>query len=152
MKRRLFLKASASAAVIAASAGLLRPTAVLAAGWNKAAFESKSLADALKGINAADAQTSNDIVINAQNRAESGATVPVEVISNLANTESIAIIAEKNTTPLVGYYEFANGAEAYVATRIRMIQSSVVRVVARAGGKPYTASRHIEVTVGGCGG
>ncbi|MCM2289239.1 MAG: hypothetical protein NDI67_09450 [Sulfuritalea sp.] len=33
-----------------------------------------------------------------------------------------------------------------------MGQSSVVKVVVKAGGKHYIASREIKVTIGGCGG
>jgi sulfur-oxidizing protein SoxY len=33
-----------------------------------------------------------------------------------------------------------------------MGQSSVVKVVVKAGGKQYIASREIKVTIGGCGG
>jgi sulfur-oxidizing protein SoxY len=49
-KRRLFLKGSMAAGVagIAASAGLLTPQMALAA-WPKAAFDAKTMADAMTG-------------------------------------------------------------------------------------------------------
>ena len=55
--RRLILKGGGAGGVLACAlaAGLLRPSRAHAAEWNKAAFESKSLADALKHIGAAGA-------------------------------------------------------------------------------------------------
>jgi len=44
-----------------------------------------------------------------------------------------------------------NGAQAFVVTRIKMAESSLLRVIVRAGDKQYTASRDIKVTIGGCG-
>ncbi|TAM44622.1 MAG: twin-arginine translocation signal domain-containing protein, partial [Gammaproteobacteria bacterium] len=50
--RRTFLKGTlgATALGLAASAGLLKPTQVLAAEWPKNAFEAKSINDALSGL------------------------------------------------------------------------------------------------------
>ena len=52
MKRRIFLKGSLAAGTlaVAAGAGMLIPTRVLAATWPKAAFESKTEADALNAF------------------------------------------------------------------------------------------------------
>ncbi len=153
-QRRTFLRTTAGAGLIAAAAaaGLLKPARALAAGWDKAAFEAKGVPEALKALGAAAAEPSKQVVIKAPDAAENGAVVPVEVTSQLPNTEAILVFAEKNTTPLVANFELANGAEPYVATRIKMIQSSAVRAVVRAGGKYYSASKDIRVTIGGCGG
>ena len=53
---------------------------------------------------------------------------------------------------MVGSFEFMNGAESYVSTRIKMGQTSLVRVAVKAGGKTYMASKEVKVTIGGCGG
>ena len=78
--------------------------------------------------------------------------VPIEVTSRIADAESIALMVEKNPFPLLAYVDLANGAEAYLNTRCKMGQTSVVKVVVKAGGKHYIASREIKVTIGGCGG
>ncbi|MHB1233782.1 MAG: thiosulfate oxidation carrier protein SoxY [Burkholderiales bacterium] len=154
-KRRTFLKSAgaASTVAVAVAAGLIKPTEVLAAEWNKAAFEAKGVPDALKGIGVANpAADSRDILIKAPDIAENGAVVPVEVTSKLAGTTSIAILVEKNANPLTANFDLANGAEGYVSTRIKMGQTSNVRVVVKAGGKAYTAVKEVKVTIGGCGG
>lgn len=152
--RRTFLKGSGAAGALAAAvaAGLLRPLQALAAEWNKAAFESKTLADALKGIGASAAAESKDILIKAPEIAENGAVVPIEITSKIPDTKSIVILAEKNNNPLTAEFEFSNGAEPFVSTRIKMAQTSNVKVIVKAGGKVYSASKEVKVTIGGCGG
>jgi sulfur-oxidizing protein SoxY len=152
--RRALLKGSCAAGIVAvaASAGLLVPGRALAAEWNKAAFEAKSISDAIKGLGAAGVTDSKDILIKAPDIAENGAVVPVEVTSQIAGTQSIAIMTEKNPLPLLAVFEFDEGAQGYVSSRIKMGQTSNVRVVVKAGGKYYSAVKEIKVTIGGCGG
>ena len=84
--------AGASGTLAAAFAvGLLRPGDLFAAGGDKAAFLSKTMAEAPQ-------------------IAENGAVVPVEVTSNLPNTTSIAVLVEKNPFPLVTKFDFKEGA------------------------------------------
>lgn len=150
--RRRFLELSAGTVVLGGTgaAGLLMSGPV-AAAWNKAGFESKAVAEVLKQLGATDAVESKDIVITAPDIAENGAVVPIAVTSKLPNTESIAIIAEKNPFPLAAVLDFSNGAEGYASVRIKMGQTSDVRAVVKAGGKFYTAAKEVKVTVGGCG-
>jgi len=152
--RRTVLKGATASGVLAAliGAGALRPTQVLAADWNKAAFEAKDTAGALKGIGAGAPVESKDLVLKVPDIAENGAVVPVDVISNIPKTTSIAILVEKNPQPLCAEFEFANGAVAEVSARIKMGQTSMVKAVAKADGKFYTAQKEVKVTVGGCGG
>ncbi|MFA5243140.1 MAG: thiosulfate oxidation carrier protein SoxY [Sulfuricella sp.] len=152
--RRTFLKSTGAAGTVAVAiaAGLLKPGQVLAAEWNKNAFEAKNIDDALKGIHAAGAAKSADILIKAPEIAENGAVVPVEVTSKLAGTTDIAIFVDQNVNPLIADFTFANGAEGFVSTRIKMAKTSNVTVVVKAGGKSYMASKEVKVTIGGCGG
>jgi sulfur-oxidizing protein SoxY len=130
---------------------LLKPLAVLAA-WNEQAFGAKTPADALKGIGAASPAPSKDIVIDAPQIAENGAVVPIEIASNIPGTTAIAVVIEKNPFPLAGRFEFKEGALPFVKVNVKMGETSDVRVVAFAGGKQFSASREIKVTIGGCGG
>lgn len=153
-KRRSFLRTagSASTVAIAAAAGLIKPTEVLAVEWNKAAFEAKGVPDAMKVVGAAGAADSKDILIKAPDIAENGAVVPIEVTSKIAGTSAIMLLVEKNPSPLTANFDLSNGADSYVSTRIKMGQTSNVRAVVKAGGKSYTAIKEVKVTIGGCGG
>jgi sulfur-oxidizing protein SoxY len=139
-------------ALIGATAALLlKPFAALAA-WSKDAFGAKSAADAMKSLGAAAAQPSKDIVIEAPQIAENGAVVPVEVLSNLPGTTSLLVLVEKNPFPLAARFSFMEGALPFVKVNLKMGETSDVRVVAQAGGRFYTATKEIKVTIGGCGG
>ncbi len=140
------------ALVAALAAGLLRPLAALAAAWNKDAFGAKSAADALKSLGAANAVPSNEVVIEAPQIAENGAVVPIEITSHLRGTRSIMVLVDNNPAPLVGKFDFTEGALPFVKLNVKMGETSDVRVVAEAGGKHYIATKEIKVTIGGCGG
>jgi len=151
--RRSFLKLTAGAGALTAAtaAGLVTSGQAWAATWNKTAFESKAMADAVKNLGASNLIDSKDIVITAPDIAENGAVVPVAVTSKIPNTQSIAILAEKNPFPLAASFDVSSGGEGYVSTRIKMGQTSNVRAVIKADGKFYTAVKEIKITVGGCG-
>ena len=152
--RRAFLKnAGAIGAVTAAIAtGLLNPGTVLAAAWNSLAFTTKDLGEAMKNAGYEGAVESSDIVIKAPEIAENGAVVPVSATSNLPGTTSMAIFIDKNPAPLIADFQFLNGAEPFISTRVKMAKTSLVRVAVKAGGKNYIASQEVKVTIGGCGG
>ena len=153
MQRRTFMKGTlaASSVAVAVGAGLLSPRAVLAA-WPKAAFEAKSVNDALSGMGAASTSPSGDISIKAPDIAENGAVAPVTVSTSIAGASSIAILVEKNGTPLAANFVLKDNAQGFVATRIKMGKTSAVIAVVKAGGKAFSARKEVKVTIGGCGG
>jgi sulfur-oxidizing protein SoxY len=150
LQRRGLLKGAGALGALVL-AGLLKPLAALAA-WNKDAFASKSANDALKSLNTAATEPTNDIVIEAPQIAENGAVVPIEVTSNVPGTTAIAVLVEKNPYPLVAKFDFMEGALPYVKLNAKMGETSDVRIVATANGKHYAATKEIKVTIGGCGG
>ncbi len=153
MKRRSFLKGSlaGSTVAVAVSAGLLAPGQVLAA-WPKSAFDAKSVGDALQGIGASSPSNSGDISIKAPDIAENGAVVPITVNTSIKGATAIAILAEKNASPLAANFVLGKNAEGYVSTRIKMVKTSDVIAVVQAGGKSYSNKKEVKVTIGGCGG
>ena len=154
-KRRLFLKGTLAggAVALAAGAGLLNPRQVLAA-WPKAAFEAKSVSAAMSAISGTDtAAGSTDIVIKAPDIAENGAVVPVKIDARkISGVTSIALIVEKNPTPLVANFKLGKSTLAFVSTRIKMGKTSNVIAVVSNGGKVTSARKEVKVTIGGCGG
>jgi sulfur-oxidizing protein SoxY len=152
--RRKALKAGGGAGLLAllAAAGVVRPGAALASDWNKAAFEMKTVADALRALGAQSATTSEAILIKAPDIAENGAVVPIAVESRLPRTESITLLIEKNPQPLAASFDIPAGTEANVSTRVKMGQSSDVYALVRADGRFYVAKKEVKITLGGCGG
>lgn len=152
--RRNALRAGGSAGLMAllAAAGIMRPGELLAADWNKAAFEVKTTQDALKALGAGSPATSADIVMRAADIAENGAVVPVGVESKIPGTESIAILIDKNPNPLAASFDIPAGTEPSITTRVKLGQTSDVYALVKANGKYYVAKKEIKVTIGGCGG
>jgi len=154
INRRTFLKGTLAGSVlaVAASAGLLTPTRVLAAAWPAAAFDAKSIDDALKALYGTSATAdSKAIAIKAPLQAENGAVVPIAVSTTLPNVEAISIMVAGNNQPLVANVNLA-GAEGYFSARMKMGKTSDVKVIVKSGGKLHMAGQQIKVTVGGCGG
>ena len=147
MQRRRFLSYMATTL---ATAWLL-PLQALAAVWNKAAFEAIRLDVASESLAINREIQSQDITIIAPDRAENGAVVQIEVVSNIANTEAIALFVDKNPTPLIGNFMFGENTMPYLITSIKMAEDSNVKVVVKAGDKYYTNSKSVIVLENGCG-
>lgn len=159
MERRDFLSRSsgATAVAIATATGLpvaqAQTAAANAPGWNKAAFDSKNLAEAAKAMGATSTPVeSKDVMLQAPEIAENGNVVRIGAQSNIAGTTQIAFVVEKNPSALAAMFDVPAGTDANVATNIKMGQSSNVYALAKAGDKYYYAVKEVKVTLGGCGG
>ena len=148
-RRRALKSGGVFAALLAA--GLI-PAGRARAAWNKAAFEGKSIQEALGALGAAGPATSDDVQIIASDIAENGAVVPVQIVSRVPGTTQIVLLVEKNPNVLAGIFEIGPDIVADVTTRIKMMQTSNVVAVVKADGKALSAVKEIKVTLGGCGG
>lgn len=152
--RRLFLRAalSASTVAVATAAGLLTPQAVLAA-WPKKAFEAQSIDAALKEIGgASDVSPSDKITLKTPDIAENGAVVSITVKQSIPGAESLSILVPENGSKLAASYLFSDQTSSFVTCRIKMRKTSDVIAVVKAGGKLYSGTGRVKVTLGGCGG
>jgi sulfur-oxidizing protein SoxY len=153
MKRRLFLQGSLAAGALGALAttGLLIPGNAMAA-WPKEAFQAKELSEALKQLLGSDATTEDKkkVWIEADDAAEDGAQVRIEVYAEMPDIESISILAPKNPIPLIANFKLEPGTQGFIATKIKMAESGEVVAVAKAGDSLISARKHIKVTAGGC--
>lgn len=138
---------------LAMVAGLFKPGSAWAqAGWNKAAFETKSLNDAVRAMGGGSAAESKDIVITSPDIAENGAVVPFTISSKLPKTEQLALLVEKNPNILAASFSIPDGTDPSVNTRVKMGQTSNVIALVKADGKFYYTTKEVKVTLGGCGG
>ena len=123
-----------------------------AAKWPKDAFTQKTQADAIKTLYGKDAEASDKVKLDAPEIAENGAVVPISVSSTLPDVASIAIFVSENPFPLAASYKIPAGTAASVSNRLKMAKTSNVTALVESGGKVYSASKEVKVTVGGCGG
>jgi len=146
LQRRALLRS-----LFAAAAVLAAPRFLFAARPD-AAFEAENADDAVTGAFDGPATESDQIMLKIPDIAENGAVVPVTVSTDMADVEAIAVVVENNPTPLAAMFELSPQSVADVSVRIKMGESSPVRAVVKAGGKLYSASKEVKVTIGGCGG
>jgi sulfur-oxidizing protein SoxY len=152
--RRLFVKGVAAGAALGLGlgAGASRAQPADASQWPKDAFTQKTEAGAIKAVYGKDAEVSDKVRLDAPEIAENGAVVPISVSSTLADVTSIAILVSENPFPLAAMYKIPAGTSAMVANRLKMAKTSKVVALVESGGKIYSASKEVKVTVGGCGG
>ena len=153
-QRRTALQYGASLAGLMLSLGLMPGVArAQAAGFNRAAFDAKSLADVLKAIGAGTPAESKDINLQAPDIAENGAVVPLGASTSLAGVKRILLLVEKNPNALAAAFDLSDSIDTNVATRVKLGQTSNVYAVAiTADNKVLFAQKEVKVTLGGCGG
>ena len=154
MERREFVRKSSGAVALGlvASAGLMPAVASAQTAWNKAAFESKNLADAIKAMGGTTATESKEITLSAPEIAENGNVVRLGAQSALAGTTWLGLMVEKNPAALTAGFDIYPGTDANVSTNVKMGQTSNVYALAKVGDKFFYAVKEVKVTLGGCGG
>ena len=115
-------------------------------------FKQKGDADAIKSLYGKTAEVSDKVKLDAPEIAENGAVVPISLTTTLDGVTSISFLVSENPVALVASYKIPAGTLPSVANRIKMAKTSNVIVVVEAGGKLYSATKEVKVTVGGCGG
>ncbi len=149
--RREMMARSATVAGLLAATGFLPMPAQ--AAWPQAAFEAKTLADAVKALGGGAPVESKDVTITGPDIAENGAVVPVGCATTLPGVKRLLLLVEKNPSVLAAVFDVTDAIEANISTRTKMGQSSNVFAVAMMGdGKVLYAAKEIKVTLGGCGG
>jgi sulfur-oxidizing protein SoxY len=116
------------------------------------AFKAKSDTDAIKSLYGKTAEPSDKVKLDAPEIAENGAVVPISVSTTLADVTSISFLVSENPNALAASYKIPAGTTPSVANRLKMAKTSNVIVIVEAGGKLYSATKKVKVTVGGCGG
>lgn len=155
LPRRVILQGVASVALVGLGRIAFGAAPAFAAANDKypeEAFKQKSSDDAIKLLYGKSAEQSDKIKLDAPEIAENGAVVPIAVSSTLPDVTSIAFLVAENPNALVAAYKIPAGTMPSVANRIKMARTSNVIVVVEAGGKLYSTSKEVKVTVGGCGG
>ena len=153
--RRLVLHGAVTVALIGLGNSALGLVPALAAANDKYpenAFNQKSEADAVKALYGRTPEPSDQVKLDAPEIAENGAVVPIAVTTTLAGVTSISFLVADNPNALAASYQIPPGTMPSVANRLKMAKTSNVVAIVEAGGKLYSATKEVKVTVGGCGG
>ncbi len=151
MNRRNFLGLGLGAVVAASVA----PTTLSAINFRETkpkAWDAKKVDGALKEIFGTSTTTkSKKVKLKAPDIAENGAVIPVTVSSKLAGSK-VAILQDANPESLVAVFTVPKGGIIDYSIRIKMQKTGNVTAIVEEGGKLYSASKLVKVTIGGCGG
>ncbi|KWV44546.1 thiosulfate oxidation carrier protein SoxY [Bradyrhizobium macuxiense] len=153
--RRMVLKGAGVAALIGLGVVSFDARPALAAAndaYPKEAFKQKNEADAIKLLYGKTAEPSDKVKMDAPEIAENGAVVPISATTTLSDVTSITFLVSENPIALIASYRIPDGTLPSVSNRIKMAKTSNVIVIVEAGGKLYSATKEVKVTVGGCGG
>jgi len=116
------------------------------------AFKAKSDADAIKSLYGKTAEPSDKVKLDAPEIAENGAVVPISVSAGLPDVTSISLLVSENPNALAASYRIPAGTMPSVSNRLKMAKTTNVIAIVESGGKLYSATKEVKVTVGGCGG
>ncbi len=153
--RRLILQGAMTVALVGLGNLPFSSVPALAAANDKYpedAFNQKSETDAVKALYGRSPEPSDQVKLDAPEIAENGAVVPIAVTTTLADVTSISFLVADNPNALAASYRIPPGTMPSVANRLKMAKTSNVIAIVEAGGKLYSATREVKVTVGGCGG
>jgi sulfur-oxidizing protein SoxY len=153
--RRLILKGAAVvglAGVAGIRFGLAPALAAANDKYPDAAFKVKGADGAIEALYGRTAEKSDKVKMDAPEIAENGAVVPISVTTSLSDVTSISFLVAENPNALAASYRIPAGTMPSVANRLKMAKTSNVIAIVEAGGKLYSASKEVKVTIGGCGG
>lgn len=135
-----------------AALGVVPALAAANDAYPEDAFRQKSATDAIKLLYGRDHEPSDKVKLDAPEIAENGGVVPISVTTTLADVTAIAFVVAENPNALAASYKIPAGTVPAVANRLKMAKTSNVIALVEAGGKLYSATKEVKVTVGGCGG
>lgn len=152
MERRKFLNLG----LVAAAAVLAPMTNLNAVNFRETkakAWEIEKSADAIKEMfGAGELKTTDKIKFTAPKLAENGGSIPISLKTDL-DIETIALFQDANPRSATVVFSVPEGQKVDYSFRIKMRQTAVVTIVAKAkDGTLYTLAKEIDVSIGGCGG
>lgn len=125
--------------------------AASAANYPQSAFKETTEQKALGGLYGKTAVESDKITLDAPEIAENGAVVPVAVSTTLPDVTGFALLALNNPYTLACAYKLPAGTMPSISSRLKLKETTTVIAVIESGGKLYSTSKLVKVTLGGCG-
>ncbi len=150
MDRRDFLQVG-TALSLAFAAGVLKPSDVFGAEWDKKMFDAQTVSEAVWSLGGEVAVNSNQVLLSGPEMVGSGFVVPLSMESKIPNTDFMLVVVHKNPQPVTAAFRIPPGTDATISTRIKMGETSTIYGIARAEGKYYVGNTMIKVRAGGGG-
>lgn len=149
MNRRNFLGLGLGALAVS-----MAPSTLSAVNFRETkpkAWTATKVDEGMKEIFGTTSTTKGKVKLKAPDIAENGAVIPLTVSSKLAGSK-VAIFQDANPEATVAVFTVPAGGIVDYSVRIKMAKTGTVTAVVEEGGKLYSASKLVKVTIGGCGG
>ncbi|QKJ24112.1 thiosulfate oxidation carrier protein SoxY [Poseidonibacter lekithochrous] len=149
MNRRNFLGLGLGALAVS-----MAPSTLSAVNFRETkpkAWTATKVDEGMKEIFGTTSTTNGKVKLKAPDIAENGAVIPLTVSSKLAGSK-VAIFQDANPEATVAVFTVPAGGIIDYSVRIKMAKTGTVTAVVEEGGKLYSASKLVKVTIGGCGG
>ncbi|MGQ2966801.1 thiosulfate oxidation carrier complex protein SoxZ [Methylophilus sp.] len=128
---------------------------VQAAAWFVQAFEARHTAEVMTALQAQAVPVSQNIHIEAPQKAENGSVVQVEIATAqpAGSVSTLRLLADANPTPLIASFELGKQVLPKVVTRIKLAQSGdLIALIQQTGGQFQQQRRLVIVLEDGCAG
>jgi thiosulfate oxidation carrier complex protein SoxZ len=128
---------------------------VQAAAWFVQAFEAKHTAEVMTALQAQAVPVSQNIHIQAPQKAENGSVVQVEITGDQAagSITTLRLLADANPTPLIASFELGKQVLPKLVTRIKLAQSGdLIALIQQKDGQFQQQRRSVVVLEDGCAG
>ena len=140
-----------SMSVLAGWPWLVRAQA--ATSKRRPAFEAKAMPELLKALNLPAPQPSPEVSLQAPDLHEDGSVVPLAFACRAPGVQRLLLCIDRNPFVLAAIFEPGEGVDPAFSTRIKMQETSEVRVLAvLRDGRVLSASKEVRITLGGCAG
>ncbi|MDA8051675.1 MAG: thiosulfate oxidation carrier protein SoxY [Rhodospirillales bacterium] len=153
-RRRQLLAAAGPGAAALLAPGAARAGAAVganASNYPSKVFRQKTEAAALKLMFGKMPEASAAAKLTAPRIAENGAVVPVIVDATLPGVTTVAIIAKENPFAMACAYRLPPGTSPAISSQVKLAKTTDVVAVFESGGKLFSATKNVKVTLGGCG-
>lgn len=148
MERRKFLGLGLAAAALV-------PASLSAVDFRKekpAAWEAHTVDDAIAALFGAKATDSKKIKIKAPKIASNGGSIPVGIKTKL-DAKTVALFQDANPESAVAVWTVGEHSIVDYGCKIKMAKTGSITVVVETNdGKLYSASKRMQVALGGCEG
>jgi len=148
--RRDFMQIS-TALTLAFAAGILKPVEVFGKEWEGTLLDAKTVKEAVTTLGGDLIVNSSGVILSGPEVVASGYVVPLSMSCNIAGTDLMALMIQKNPTPMSAVFRIPPDTNAAVSTRIKMGETSTIYGIVRANGNFYVGSTIIKVLAGGGG-
>jgi sulfur-oxidizing protein SoxY len=117
---------------------------------NDKAFAAKDIPAALTALEVVNPLPGKRILLDVPEIIDEKGNLVIKVKSAIPESDWIAVLIDKNPTPLVGTYDLADKATS-IEVKAKLAQTSNIVAIVRANGKYYRVDKEVKVaSIGGC--